>query len=99
MIIKEISKEEFDLKNSNVFIGLYDNQYISIELFIFNEELDDYINTKIQNIKYNTYRYIGDIEFMFNDEIIKSQIIITFEKKITIEIEGYLGHKYKEIRR
>jgi hypothetical protein len=99
LIIKEISKEEYELKNSNVFIGLYDNQYINIELYIFDDEVNDYISTTIQNISYQTYKYIGDIEFVFNEQIVKSRIMITFDEEIIIEIEGYLGHKYNKIGR
>ena len=99
LIIKEITKEEYELKNSNVFIGLYDNQYINIELYIFDNEANDYISTTIQNILYQTYKYIGDIEFLFNEQIVKSRIMITFDEDIIIEIEGYLGHKYNKIGR
>ena len=58
IVIKEITKEEFELKNKNTLRGIYNNQYISIEFYIYIDELNDFIDTSIQNISYNTYGYI-----------------------------------------
>lgn len=80
IVIKEITKEEFELKNKNTLRGIYNNQYISIEFYIYIDELNDFIDTSIQNISYNTYGYIRDIEFILDEKWI-------------VEFEGYLGHK------
>ncbi len=68
IVIKEITKEEFELKNKNTLRGIYNNQYISIEFYIYIDELNDFIDTSIQNISYNTYGYIRDIEFILDEK-------------------------------
>ena len=68
IVIKEITKEEFELKNKNTLRGIYNTQYISIEFYIYIDELNDFIDTSIQNISYNTYGYIRDIEFILDEK-------------------------------
>lgn len=97
VILKEINKEEYDLKKDNSFIDIHSNKYINIELFIYIDELSDYIDTSISNLSYINYRYVGNISFVYNNMLVESKIYITFGENLIIEIEDFLEHKYKKI--
>lgn len=97
VVLREINKEEYDLKKDNSFVDIHSNQYVSIELFIYIDELSEYIDTSIKNLSYINYRYIGNISFVYNNTLVESKIYITFGENLIIEIEEFLEHKYKKI--
>lgn len=96
LIIKEITKEEYETYDENVFIGQYNNQYIHIELFVYLKDIEQYKQIKIKNVSHNRRtNYKGECTLDLENQLITSSIIIQTDGKLIINIEELkLTYKY-----
>ena len=108
VIIIGVSYDEYQKLEYNKIKGVYNNQYLKIELFLYDNLRDEYIDTKIYDIKYtgigsgyirnkfSTMAYKGKINFIIDGEIIETDIMIYYNEVFIIDIPKILCNEYKE---
>lgn len=96
LIFKEITKEEYESYNENVFIGQYNNQYIYIELFVYLKDEERFNQINIEYLTYDRRSdYKGICNFMLDDQLIRSYITIKADGELIINIHHLkLTYKY-----
>lgn len=96
LIIKEITKEEYETYDENVFIGQYNNQYIYIELSIYLKDVGQYKQINIKNISHKRRTdYKGECILNLGNILIESSITIQTYEKLIINIDELkLTYKY-----
>ena len=109
VIITEVSYDEYDSLECNKIKGVYNNQYLKIELFIYDSLIDEYIDTKIYDVKYmgigsgyirdsfSRIAYKGKTGFIIDGEIIESDIMIYYNETFIIEIPKIFCNEYGEV--
>jgi len=108
VIFTEIYYDEYEKLKYNKIKGVYNNQYLKIELFLYDNLRDEFIDTKIYDIKYtgigsgyirdklSTMAYKGKINFIIDGEIIETDIMIYYNEVFIIDIPKILCNEYKE---
>lgn len=85
--IKEITKDEYDNYNENVFVGQYDNQYIHMELFIYDKDKEEYVQISFKNITYGRRtKYEGEYTVNLNGELIEGKMYIQNDGEFYIKL-------------
>ena len=85
--IKEITKEEYEeAKGINVFIDGYipqkdEKRYLSIELYLYSVETEQYEKVKLIDVKYSTgtgHCYYGEAYLEIGDKVYEDKMLMGF---------------------